>query len=82
MELITLKFPSILELIDFSIASKLQKFEINRLKNTLTGKFPPEDIDYAIKGFKAIVVDVPARRICQELAFDPHQYFTKLRFDL
>lgn len=51
-----LKFPSIIELIDFSLAMKAKTYTVNRLKTTIKADFIKEDIDHALKAYHAIVV--------------------------
>lgn len=58
MKKVTLIFPSILELVDFTIKVNTQVFEINRTKLSLTGKFSEEDIEVARRGFNAIILEL------------------------
>lgn len=48
-----LQFPGILELVDFTIAAKTVSYEINRTALTLRGEFSDQDIELALRGFKA-----------------------------
>jgi len=57
-----LKFPSIIELIDFSLVMKVKTYEVNRLQNTIKGEFSKEDIDYAVKGFNAKVLPLSEKK--------------------
>lgn len=56
MKHVTLQFPSILELIDFSLTIEGTMFEADRRKNTLTCELSTSDIELATQGYKAIVV--------------------------
>jgi hypothetical protein len=51
-----LKFPSIVELIDFSLSMKVKSYEVNRMQLTMIAEFTTEDIELAIKGFKATLL--------------------------
>ena len=58
MTQVTLQFPSILELIDFSLFIDGTMFEADRRKNTLTCELTAEDIQLAKKNYQAVVVYV------------------------
>lgn len=58
MKNVTIIFPSILELVDFTIKVNTQVFEVNRARLSLTGEFSEEDIDVARRGFNASVLDI------------------------
>lgn len=51
-----LKFPSIIELVDFSLAMKAKTYTVNRLKTSITAAFSQEDIDHAIKAYHAVII--------------------------
>jgi hypothetical protein len=56
MKQVTLQFPSILELIDFSLFIDGTMFEADRRKNTLTCELSAEEIKLARENYQAIVV--------------------------
>jgi hypothetical protein len=56
MKLVTLQFPSILELIDFSLIIEGTMFEADRRQNTLTCELSVGDIELAKASYKALVV--------------------------
>jgi hypothetical protein len=58
MKKVVLIFPSILELVDFTIKVKTQVFEINRTRLSLTGNFSEEDIEVARRGFHATIHEI------------------------
>jgi hypothetical protein len=51
-----LKFPSIIELVDFSLAMKAKTYTVNRIKASIVAEFSQEDIDHAIKAYHAVVI--------------------------
>jgi hypothetical protein len=56
MKLTTLKFPTILLLIDFQMVTKTESFQINNINLTLTGEFSEADIELAKYGYHAEVL--------------------------
>ena len=58
MKQVTLQFPSILELIDFSLFIDGTMFEADRRKNTLTCELSADDVKLAKENYKAVVVFV------------------------
>jgi hypothetical protein len=61
MKNVTLIFPSILELVDFTMKMKSRSFEVNRSRLSVTGQFSEEDIETARRSFKAAVVQTKGR---------------------
>jgi hypothetical protein len=57
MKTITLLFPSIIQLIDFENALQNKIAHSNRNKLTISGDFNRTDIEFAIAGFNAILID-------------------------
>jgi hypothetical protein len=51
-----LRFPTIVELIDFSMMMRTKPYDVNRMNLTLIAGFSKEDIDYATKCFGATVL--------------------------
>ncbi|MDB5197956.1 MAG: hypothetical protein JWP88_2327 [Flaviaesturariibacter sp.] len=49
----TLCFPSIVELIDFSLAMQTRTYEVNRSRIAITAVFTEADIELAIKAYGA-----------------------------
>jgi hypothetical protein len=56
MEKIALQFPTIVELIDFSLAMTVKTYEVDRSKLAIIAAFPRSDIELAVKGYKAGIV--------------------------
>jgi hypothetical protein len=54
---VSLLFPSILELVDFTIIAETPVYLINRQQLSLTGTFIQADIELARRGFHASVVE-------------------------
>ena len=57
MKTITLLFPSIIQLIDFENTFQSKIAHSNRNKLTISGDFSSNEIESAITGYKAILVD-------------------------
>jgi hypothetical protein len=55
-----LLFPTIVELIDFSLSMKVKHYEVNRSRLMMMAEFCEQDIDLAIKAFKAKVFTADA----------------------
>lgn len=55
MDVITLVFPSLNAMIDFSIFSSGQGYDLNIEAFTLTGSLPESDVELAVNGFAAII---------------------------
>jgi hypothetical protein len=60
MEKVVLQFPSIVELIDFSLAMNSTEFEVDRRNNVLIADLPPEDIELA-KTFSGVKTTMPSK---------------------
>jgi len=55
MDRIVLKFPTIVELVDFSLSMKVKNYEVNRGSLTILAAFSTEDIELATNEFKATI---------------------------
>lgn len=53
---VSLLFPSILELVDFTIIAETPVYIINRQRLVLTGDFTQADIELALRGFHASII--------------------------
>ncbi|MDB5253450.1 MAG: hypothetical protein JWP27_2619 [Flaviaesturariibacter sp.] len=59
---VSLIFPTILELVDFQIQARTPEYEIKRTKLMVTGEFSQQDIELAIRGFSATLVEEDKRK--------------------
>jgi len=53
----TLRFPSILELLDFQTKTKTYGVDIDYGRLTMTGFFEDADVELAKEGFQAVVIE-------------------------
>ncbi len=53
---VTLQFHSILDLVDFQLATDVVKYEINRTNFTLKGSFSEADVELATASFRGIAL--------------------------
>lgn len=57
MQQTTLKFPSIIELLDFELAVNLKVSYVNKTHLTITGDLGKEELDLALKQYNARIID-------------------------
>jgi len=60
MKEISLKFPSILTLVDFILAIDVIKYQLDKAELLLTCKFSEKEIELATNGFNAHVIHLKA----------------------
>jgi hypothetical protein len=59
MKTVVLYFPSIVELVDFSLVMSVKSYNVNRSQLAIIANFSPADIEVALKKFKAKIVMPP-----------------------
>ena len=59
MRIVSLRFPTILELVDFNSIIEKDDYQVDHLNLTIKGKFEEADIELARAGYKAIVTEEP-----------------------
>ncbi len=57
MKTVTLRFPSFNVLWEFKLTTNTNNFKINTIQSTLTAEFNDAQIQLAIAGFEAVVVE-------------------------
>ena len=61
MRKIALRFPSIVELVDFSLVMTVKIYEVDRSKLTIIAAFSLSDVELAMNNYKAVMISLPTK---------------------